>query len=62
MLVPVKHNLKFGMACEFKYIFPDFSYSFVLSETKNQWARDDPAFIVICSVLLVVATLAYCAT
>ncbi|CAA7058625.1 unnamed protein product [Microthlaspi erraticum] len=31
-------------------------------QTKNQWARDDPAFIVICSVLLVVATLAYCAT
>ncbi|KAH0856869.1 hypothetical protein HID58_085130, partial [Brassica napus] len=31
-------------------------------QTKNQWARDDPAFIVICSLLLIVATLAYCAT
>ncbi|KAL0718152.1 hypothetical protein Bca4012_067474 [Brassica carinata] len=31
-------------------------------KTKNQWARDDPAFIVICSLLLIVATLAYCAT
>ncbi|XP_059313974.1 uncharacterized protein LOC132064851 [Lycium ferocissimum] len=30
-------------------------------QTKNQWARDDPAFIVICTLLLVVATLAYCA-
>ncbi|KAG5074915.1 hypothetical protein JHK84_056146 [Glycine max] len=30
-------------------------------ETKNQWARDDPAFVVICSLLLAVATLAYCA-
>ncbi|CAN6554851.1 unnamed protein product [Malus baccata var. baccata] len=30
-------------------------------QTKNQWARDDPAFVVICSVLLAVATLAYCA-
>ncbi|TQD83034.1 hypothetical protein C1H46_031410 [Malus baccata] len=33
----------------------------VALETKNQWARDDPAFVVICSVLLAVATLAYCA-
>ncbi|XP_048492728.1 uncharacterized protein LOC104904945 isoform X2 [Beta vulgaris subsp. vulgaris] len=30
-------------------------------QTKNQWARDDPAFIVICSFLLAVSTLAYCA-
>ncbi|XP_035542633.1 protein unc-50 homolog isoform X2 [Juglans regia] len=30
-------------------------------QTKNQWARDDPAFVVICSILLMVATLAYCA-
>ncbi|KAJ8446705.1 hypothetical protein Cgig2_002867 [Carnegiea gigantea] len=30
-------------------------------ETKNQWARDDPAFVVICSLLLAVSTLAYCA-
>ncbi|KAG7022476.1 Protein unc-50-like protein, partial [Cucurbita argyrosperma subsp. argyrosperma] len=30
-------------------------------QTKNQWARDDPAFVVICSLLLAVATLAYCA-
>ncbi|CAA0362055.1 unnamed protein product [Arabidopsis thaliana] len=33
-----------------------------LSITNNQWARDDPAFIVICSLLLVVATVAYCVT
>ncbi|KAH9695357.1 protein unc-50 [Citrus sinensis] len=30
-------------------------------QTKNQWARDDPAFVVICSLLLSVATIAYCA-
>ncbi|KAK1299642.1 hypothetical protein QJS10_CPB13g00510 [Acorus calamus] len=30
-------------------------------QTKNQWARDDPAFIVICCLLLIVATSAYCA-
>ncbi|KAI4367598.1 hypothetical protein MLD38_023319 [Melastoma candidum] len=30
-------------------------------QTKNQWARDDPAFIVITSLLLMVATAAYCA-
>ncbi|XP_020522725.1 protein unc-50 homolog isoform X2 [Amborella trichopoda] len=30
-------------------------------QTKNQWARDDPAFIVILSLLLIVATSAYCA-
>ncbi|GAB2291703.1 hypothetical protein Dimus_025954 [Dionaea muscipula] len=30
-------------------------------QTKNQWARDDPAFVVICGLLLAVSTLAYCA-
>ncbi|KAG6793136.1 hypothetical protein POTOM_002327 [Populus tomentosa] len=30
-------------------------------QTKNQWARDDPAFVVISSLLLAVAALAYCA-
>ncbi|CAA7409752.1 unnamed protein product [Spirodela intermedia] len=30
-------------------------------QTKNQWARDDPAFVVIFSVFLVIATTAYCA-
>ncbi|RYQ93726.1 hypothetical protein Ahy_B09g099966 isoform B [Arachis hypogaea] len=30
-------------------------------QTKNQWARDDPAFVVICSLLVAIATLAYCA-
>lgn len=37
--------------------------TFVLlnAETKNQWARDDPAFVVICSFLLAVAATAFCA-
>ncbi|KAL8151339.1 hypothetical protein V2J09_021147 [Rumex salicifolius] len=30
-------------------------------QTKNQWARDDPAFLVICCLLLAVSSLAYCA-
>ncbi|KAL8541490.1 hypothetical protein ACS0TY_002672 [Phlomoides rotata] len=30
-------------------------------QTKNQWARDDPAFVVMCSLLLSVSTIAYCA-
>jgi len=30
-------------------------------QTKNQWARDDPAFVVICSFLLAVAASAFCA-
>lgn len=38
-----------------------FLFLFFFAETKNQWARDDPAFVVICSLLLAVATLAYCA-
>uniref|UniRef100_M1CFQ6 UNC-50 family protein n=1 Tax=Solanum tuberosum TaxID=4113 RepID=M1CFQ6_SOLTU len=42
----------------YKSSAPSCSY---LLETKNQWARDDPAFIVICTLLLVIATLAYCA-
>ncbi|XP_020582807.1 protein unc-50 homolog isoform X2 [Phalaenopsis equestris] len=30
-------------------------------QTKNQWARDDPAFMVILSLFMIVATSAYCA-
>lgn len=33
----------------------------LVAETKNQWARDDPAFVVICSFLLAVAASAFCA-
>lgn len=42
---------------------PDFLIYFylIVSETKNQWARDDPAFVVILCLFLVVATSAYCA-
>ncbi|KAK9830011.1 hypothetical protein WJX72_009176 [[Myrmecia] bisecta] len=31
-------------------------------QTKNQWARDDPAFVVICCVLVATAATAYCVT
>jgi hypothetical protein len=29
-------------------------------QTKNHWARDDPAFVVICCVGVALAALAYC--
>lgn len=41
--------------------FIEASLSYFPTETKNQWARDDPAFVVICSLLLAVSTVAYCA-
>jgi len=31
-------------------------------QTKNQWARDDPAFVVVTSVLVALAATAYCVT
>lgn len=31
-------------------------------QTKNQWARDDPAFVVVTSALVIIAAIAYCAT
>ncbi|EMS49427.1 hypothetical protein TRIUR3_32733 [Triticum urartu] len=43
-------------------VCPRFLISiFLFTETKNQWARDDPAFIVILILFLVFATSAYCA-
>lgn len=31
-------------------------------QTKNQWARDDPAFVVVTCMLVMIAALAYCLT
>ncbi|KAK9837961.1 hypothetical protein WJX74_008582 [Apatococcus lobatus] len=31
-------------------------------QTKNQWARDDPAFVIICCGLVAIASSAYCIT
>ena len=31
-------------------------------QTKNQWARDDPAFVVLTSLLVAIAATAYCVT
>ncbi|MEW5315733.1 MAG: hypothetical protein WDW38_007140 [Sanguina aurantia] len=31
-------------------------------QTKNQWARDDPAFVVVCCLLVAAASTAYCVT
>ena len=29
-------------------------------QTKNHWARDDPAFVVVCCALVAVTAVAYC--
>ncbi|KAL3651747.1 hypothetical protein CASFOL_004749 [Castilleja foliolosa] len=42
-------------------IHADTNIPSITSQTKNQWARDDPAFVVICSLLLLVSSIAYCA-
>ena len=31
----------------------------IVSETKNQWARDDPAFMVVLTIFVAVAAFAY---
>lgn len=31
-------------------------------QTKNQWARDDPAFVVLCCAFLALTAVAYCIT
>mmetsp|Transcript_3834 Transcript_3834/g.10865 ORF Transcript_3834/g.10865 Transcript_3834/m.10865 type:complete len:254 (+) Transcript_3834:316-1077(+) len=31
-------------------------------KTKNQWARDDPAFVCVCCILVAIAASAYCVT
>mmetsp|Transcript_39010 Transcript_39010/g.69889 ORF Transcript_39010/g.69889 Transcript_39010/m.69889 type:complete len:255 (-) Transcript_39010:145-909(-) len=31
-------------------------------KTKNQWARDDPAFVCVCCILMAIAAVAYCVT
>lgn len=31
-------------------------------QTKNQWARDDPAYVVVCCTLVALASCAYCVT
>ncbi|CAI9764418.1 unnamed protein product [Fraxinus pennsylvanica] len=38
-----------------------YQYTKYHKQTKNQWARDDPAFVVVCSLLLAISTIAYCA-
>jgi hypothetical protein len=62
---------KSGSGCflavkEKNYVLPHNRMKLILvslwgAETKNQWARDDPAFVVICSFLLAVAASAFCA-
>ncbi|CAL5377429.1 unnamed protein product [Camellia sinensis] len=57
----LKANNSFVKLCSLDFLLELFTHLFLVSETKNQWARDDPAFIVICCLLLAVSTLAYCA-
>ncbi|KAK3017078.1 hypothetical protein RJ639_007009 [Escallonia herrerae] len=49
-----------GRSC-YLVLHPSYQHTKYHKQTKNQWARDDPAFIVICILLLAVSTLAYCA-
>jgi hypothetical protein len=35
------------------------NYAHYPAETKNQWARDDPAFTVLCFIFLLVAAMSY---
>ncbi|RLM84760.1 hypothetical protein C2845_PM04G10830 [Panicum miliaceum] len=53
----VVHNL----LIQFKYALVLEFHPLGIPETKNQWARDDPAFVVILILFLVFATSAYCA-
>ncbi|KAJ1485848.1 UNC-50 [Baffinella frigidus] len=39
-----------------KRVYKNTSYH---KQTKNQWARDDPAFTVLCALFLLVAAIAY---
>uniref|UniRef100_A0A0E0LY77 UNC-50 family protein n=1 Tax=Oryza punctata TaxID=4537 RepID=A0A0E0LY77_ORYPU len=44
-----------------KVVYDPALIPFFIVQTKNQWARDDPAFVVILILFLVFATSAYCA-
>lgn len=69
LIFPSAHT--FWNLCLSYYAWPLICFAFsivdcwfflpVISETKNQWARDDPAFVVILILFLVFATSAYCA-
>lgn len=48
-----RHDGSCGRQCRYRHT----SYH---KQTKNQWARDDPAFFVVTCFLLTVASLAYC--
>lgn len=48
-------------ACHEKKVCKLSLYVLLSAETKNQWARDDPAFVVICILLLAVSAVAYSA-
>lgn len=46
---------RFFLSCRYRHT----SYH---KQTKNQWARDDPAFVVVLCMLVAVAATAYCIT
>ncbi|XP_034582412.1 uncharacterized protein [Setaria viridis] len=59
--VAVKHltGICLFLACYF--LEDSYQHTKYHKQTKNQWARDDPAFIVILILFLMFATSAYCA-
>lgn len=52
-----------AVARPFPFLGPSsYRHTSYQKQTKNQWARDDPAFVVVCCVLLAGASAAYCVT
>lgn len=43
--------------CMNQLVYKQTSYR---KQTKNQWARDDPAFVIITCYLVAMAAIAYC--
>ncbi|CAD6219951.1 unnamed protein product [Miscanthus lutarioriparius] len=60
-MLPTTASKGRGAARSAPPLFGPYLRRIVKVETKNQWARDDPAFVVILILFLVFATSAYCA-
>jgi hypothetical protein len=49
-----------NLLCIYSIIYSDLQLLVSKTETKNQWARDDPGFVVLLVLLLVMAVVAWC--
>jgi hypothetical protein len=59
--VAIKHLICTCLFLACYYLEDSYQHTKYHKQTKNQWARDDPAFVVILILFLVFATSAYCA-